>query len=149
MDSTPSNRWSCLAKAFSYMLGVPLAELIAEIGHDGSQIIDASLPEPFKRRSFHIQEMIDAALRRGVSVTEIQRVPVSGTTSHIVYNMKVAPNRFTDYLSKYDGVIATRTSSNVPHAMCVQHGVIFDPWTKIPMDVKESEISKFWILTEF
>ena len=64
------NVWSCVPNAFSQATGINFDEIIRLIGHDGSEIMDASLPEPYGRRGFHVQEVIEALWTLGWSVTE-------------------------------------------------------------------------------
>ena len=54
--------WMCMPLAFAMALDMPVADLLAAIGHDGSEIVFPSLPEPLCRRCFHIQELIQVCL---------------------------------------------------------------------------------------
>ncbi len=69
------NKWSCLPCSFAMAIGISLNEMIARIGHDGSDVIWPHLPEPLKRRAFHIQECVVASLHLQFSVTELQFNP--------------------------------------------------------------------------
>lgn len=71
-----SNSWSCLPVAFAMALDCTYQEVIDAIGHDGSEIVFPALPEPERRRSFHIQELIRVAVERGYAVTPIVARPV-------------------------------------------------------------------------
>ena len=62
--------------AFAMALDMPVADLLAAIGHDGSEIVFPSLPEPLCRRCFHVQELIQVALSRGLAVTPVELFPV-------------------------------------------------------------------------
>lgn len=57
------------------VLGITLNEMLTRIGHDGSEIIWPELPEPQRRRTFHIQECLAVALRLGFGTTELQFGP--------------------------------------------------------------------------
>src|SRR5262245_26456549 len=69
------NRWSCLPTAFATIADIPVDELITEIGHDGSEIIDSTRKDPFCRRSFHVQEIIDVLLERAIGVITMHIFP--------------------------------------------------------------------------
>ena len=68
--------WMCMPLAFAMALDMPVADLLAAIGHDGSEIVFPSLPEPLCRRCFHVQELIQVALSRGLAVTPVELFPV-------------------------------------------------------------------------
>lgn len=61
---------NCLAKAFSHVLRCD--NIYELIGHDGSEIIWPGLVEPFNRRAFHIQELINVAWKLGYSATPFE-----------------------------------------------------------------------------
>jgi hypothetical protein len=78
------NNWSCLPTSFAMVLGVPVKDVIEMCGHDGSQYWwvptpehPNSIPEPYGRRGFHIQEMIWVAYQLGYSVTPFEGRPQS------------------------------------------------------------------------
>ena len=72
------NRWSCLLTAMSMVLDVDEELLISELGHDGSAIIFENLPEPYCRRSFHIQEFVYLCYYRNIALIGIEPCPVGG-----------------------------------------------------------------------
>lgn len=133
------NGWSCLPRAFAKALGVPLEEVLEIIGHDGSEIVHPSLPDPLCRRSFHPQEMIDVCEQYGAIVTEIQRTyasqPKQATTPFTVNNEA----RWFRHLHTYKGVLAGINSRGVPHAT-YWDGHKMDEWV---------EPAIFWRLTKY
>jgi hypothetical protein len=58
---------NCIPLAFSQILCIPLADIIAELGHDGSEIINND-PEPLCRRGFHPQELVYYCYNHGYLV---------------------------------------------------------------------------------
>ena len=58
-------------------LGVELDQLLAWLGHDGSDIIWPDKPEPHNRRSFHIQEMVRYCIALDVAAIRIECIPMS------------------------------------------------------------------------
>lgn len=75
------NAWSCLPCAFGNAID---CNVLARLGHDGSEIIWPDLEEPYCRRAFHIQECITALWDMGWAVTGFEVTteaapPVRGT----------------------------------------------------------------------
>src|SRR5262249_31798948 len=122
---TQPNRWSCLPTSFAMALGVPVAELIAMIGHDGSEVRWVA-PEPFSRAGFHAQELIRCAWKLGFSVTEFQAIPLlRNRTSNAV---KAIDNLvfFRHALKQGIGVLTGKAINSSPHAVAWDGQQIFD-----------------------
>jgi len=122
--------WMCMPLAFAMAMDVPVADLLAAVGHDGSKIVFPNLPEPACRQGFHIQEFIHAALKLSFAVTPVELFPVLASaderqTLTILYpdnNWK----RFTDAIASSRGVIDGR-GFRFGHMVAYDHGRIFDP----------------------
>ncbi len=71
------NRWSCLPTSFAMALNVSVDAVVVQLGHDGSEIVWPSQPEPYRRRGFHVQELILLSWHLGYSVTPFEACPVS------------------------------------------------------------------------
>ena len=119
------NAWSCLPTAFAIALSVEVENLIAQIGHDGSEITHAGLPEPLRRRGFHPQECIEVCLRDAIAVTQIDAVP-SAVPIHSpqpepkifsTITGETNQNRFLRHLFHSYGVIDCRTQTGIGHAL--------------------------------
>lgn len=131
------NAWSCLPTAFAIALGVSVEAVIATVGHDGSEITHAGLPEPLNRRGFHPQEMIKMCLQDDMSVTPIELAPQSIASRQIPHSPKVFDTGgwdwFTENLFYSTGVIECRTPMGRGHAMAYQgeghFSTIYDPAT--------------------
>lgn len=67
---TQPNVFTCLPTAFAMVLDIPVFEIISELGHDGSQIVDPDSPEPFNVQGWHPQELKLLCWKNGYSVTE-------------------------------------------------------------------------------
>jgi hypothetical protein len=118
-----SNRWSCLPTAFAMAAGLSFETLIERIGHDGSEIIWPDLPEPQRRRAFHIQECINAvALDWGVTPFElIGRISPNGVLISEI-------NFQYPKLDTWTGVaLGLGMVSGNRHAVAFCNGEIFDP----------------------
>jgi len=124
------NRWSCLPTAFAIALGVSVREVIERIGHDGSAVAFPGLPEPERRRGFHVQECIDVALALGVSVTPIEAFPRHSSTvdtDPIVIRFPEGNEaRFCRTVETTRGVLTGRGLRS-RHAVAYDHRLIIDP----------------------
>ena len=117
--------------AFAMALDMPVADLLAAIGHDGSEIIFPSLPDPLCRRCFHVQELIQVALARGLAVTPVELFPVLQPTEAGPFHKTVLyPDnnwrRFEKTIRASLGVIAG-TGARLGHTVAYDHGRIYDP----------------------
>jgi hypothetical protein len=125
-----SARWMCLPTAFAMALDMPVATLLATIGHDGSEIIFPGLPEPLCRRCFHVQELLQVALSRGFAVTPVELFPVLRPTDTGPHMTVLYPDnnwrRFEETIRTSRGVIEG-TGARFRHVVAYDHGRIFDP----------------------
>jgi len=104
--------------------GVSLEVILEIIGHDGSAIVWADLPEPKRRRSFHVQECIWAAVKLGFAVTPFEVSPqLAATPNHIV---AVIPPWTEEELLRSRGVM-TGVARGGRHAVAYENGMIYDP----------------------
>lgn len=167
IEYTKDKRWQCFPTAFAMLhlheefppLGSRIltpARVMELIGHDGSAITHAGLPEPLKRRGFHIQEIIDVALYLGYAMTEIQHSPqiVSkpwtpnlGHTDCLVAPVQItkgddASRRFKRHIDESQGILATRTKIQ-SHAWAYEDGTIYDPdGNHAPMKFNAEDLAK-------
>jgi len=110
-------------------LDTPVADLLAAIGHDGSEIVFANLSEPLCRRCFHIQEPIQVALTRGFAVTPVELFPVLQPTKAGPHKTVLYPDnwrRFEETICTSRGVI-DGTGASHGHMLAYDHGRIYDP----------------------
>lgn len=113
------------------MLSIIIDELYKLVGHDGSEILTADLPEPLNRRGFHIQEMTDLAWHFGVKIVTIERQPVSSRLSPhgqiFDFPIMQGDTRFQQYTMHCDGVMAGIGRSGIPHACAWFRRKLYDP----------------------
>jgi hypothetical protein len=126
------NAWSCLPTAFASVLNLDVTLVIAQIGHDGSEVTHAGLPEPLKRRGFHPQECIEVCMRDGLAVTQIEVNPCAVPTSQGVLTVmgelkmfstitdETCEDRFERHLFNSRGVIDCRTRAGLGHALAYE-----------------------------
>lgn len=138
------NRWSCLPTSFAMVLGHQVGELLLRIGHDGSEIIWPALPEPLRRRSFHIQELIAQAWMLGWSVTAIEARPqLVGAVG--VEPLDVQAPWFMQALSESEGVLTGRTLRGQAHAVAWDGRNCYDPNGTI-YGVGQFQAGCFWAI---
>jgi hypothetical protein len=127
---TKPERWMCLPASFAMALDIPLADVLHDVGHDGSQIVWPQLPEPMCRRGFHPQELIDVCLARGYAATRIELAPamttVTGGPELHLFPDERAWTRFIQAIQNSLGVIEG-VGFRSGHAVAYDHGHIFDP----------------------
>ena len=110
IQKTP-NGWSCLLVAFAMAIDESYQDLINEIGHDGSEKIWPEVNEPYCRRAFHPQELIDCCFSRGFTVIEIEKYPklrpmyFDFLKIHTVFNNDKATSRYHKYIQTFPGVL--------------------------------------------
>lgn len=129
------NAWSCLPAAFATALEAPIEAVLGIIGHDGSEITHAGLPEPMNRRGFHPQELIKMCLADAMAVTRVELFPSATPQTDKGTCIKSFDTGgwqwFRTNLFHSTGVIDCRTAVGTGHAMAYQgmgnHALIFDP----------------------
>lgn len=119
------SRWSCLPVSFAMALGIAVEDIFKELGHDGSLMWWPDLPEPMCRRGFHIQELIEVALRRGFAVTPFELAPVLACYEKRHY-FDERWTAFADTVNNSVGVLEG-VGATTRHAVAYEYGQIFDP----------------------
>ena len=142
------NSWSCVLASAAMVLDTDCKSLIEMIGHDGSEIVLPSLPEPAKRRGFHLQEIIDCAIRLSYTVTPIETLPYStpdGKAEFPVDFQISRESRLTNYMNNSKGII-TGLARKFRHAVAWNGSKIYDPHGLIyPFNDCKIEIDCFWM----
>lgn len=145
------NFWSCLPASAAMILDIELKKLIEYIGHDGSGIVFPDLPEPGKRRGFHMQEIIPIAWSYGFAVTPIEARPCStpdGKNEFEIEFPESLEDRFKIHLDGCRGII-TGQRARWFHATAWSDGLIHDPIGKVyPYEEIEMGIDTFWRFDE-
>lgn len=139
--------WSCLLESAAMAMNISPAELVKEIGHDGGAIIFPELPEPGKRRGFHMQEIIDVAIKKGYAITPIEPLPASTPDGLKVYTVNFGVKRFQNHLDNGRGII-TGMRRKWRHAVYWDGKWVEDPAGKTyPIDDIFMDIDCFWRFT--
>ena len=145
------NNLDCILTAAAMVMGINLIELKERIGHDGKEIIFPNAPEPYCRRGFHIQEIVDQAFLSGWSVMYIQKLfglePFIGNDP--VFVIPFSLKRLSVYLKKFPGIIAGVAGSK-NHAVAWDGKMIYDPGGKIyPLREFSYAIREFWAFSKY
>lgn len=154
------NTWSCILASAAMVLDTDCKTLTEMIGHDGSEIVLPSLPEPAKRRGFHLQEIIDCAIKLGYTVTPIEVLPYSTPDGKAEFpvNFKIRTDgnlfywdnksRLLSYMKDTKGII-TGLASQWRHALAWDGKKIYDPHGLVYsfQDCK-IKIDCFWMFTK-
>lgn len=146
------NRWSCLPCSFAIVLGIPVSDLIFAIGHNGSEIIWPTQPEPLCRRGFNVQEILDVlVLDYGKAVTCIDVLPESVSSDTLPpfrpYTQQQAMTRINRYLSRYNGVTTGQCANGARHSMAAINGKLIDPNDGLMKDNLAYTIWSFYIIS--
>jgi hypothetical protein len=128
------NKWSCSITSLAMALNIPVANLIEQLGHDGSEIVFPDLDEPMCRRGFHSQELIHLAWRHRFTVTPFELIPTIAPTSgegslvqvHFDGSIKNNWHRFLDVIKHTSGILEGQ-GRNCNHAVHYRQGDIYDP----------------------
>ena len=137
------NEWSCLPTAFAVCCDVEVAEFIEEIGHDGSDVIFDGVPDPYCRRSFHVEECLRVALDRGWAGVEFSPYlaslcPKTGQFATFDHNETI------DWVLRRQGVILGQEEGKTPHAVAFQDYEAVDP----AVDILKLNVQSIFLMVE-
>lgn len=120
-------QWSCASASMAMLLGVPEANIFKSLGHDGSDILWPNLDEPYGRRGFHPQELMDTAIRHGYAMMEIVDSIELVNKDNDCKIIEMPQSRLIWYMDRFDGLILGRYSVGVYHAVAWSKGHVYDP----------------------
>ncbi len=125
------NRWSCLPTSLAMVLKVRVRVIFELLGHDGSEILWPDLPEPQKRRSFSLQEMVYVADKFNRKLVCHDKQWCNTPDGVNITNFDPPDNYFQDQMQKHDGIITGVTTQGMRHAVAWVLGRVIDPTTGI------------------
>jgi hypothetical protein len=124
------DRWSCLPTSLAMVLDLTIIQVLTAIGHDGSEIIYPDKDEPFKRRGFHLQEIVDAAYLLEHAIVTIEGHPILVSMDYDeypIFNQEQITNRLGSYLFSSIGILTGRGKNGNYHAVAWNGKEIYDP----------------------
>lgn len=122
------NPAACMVTAFGMVIGVPVAELIEQIGHDGLNVIWPEEQGAKRYLGFHIQELIAALLEREYAIVPIEPAPVTRSGDQLHH---YGSNPFFETaMMSYSGVLCGRSTRGTEHAVAWSaiSRTTFDPY---------------------
>lgn len=123
------NAWSCLPTAAAMVMGVLPKDVIDTIGHDGSEIIFPDEEEPFNRRGFHVQEIVDVLLEQlFIPVWIDARVCLFSESggSYLLRSINHA-ERFSRHVHNTHGILLGTHATEGGHAVAWDMEMCLDP----------------------
>jgi len=69
------NSWSCLPTAFCNAFSYDYDDIIKAVGHDGSEIVDPTMPDPYRRKAIHPEELIRVFFKRNKAIITFEAEP--------------------------------------------------------------------------
>jgi hypothetical protein len=126
-------------------MGVPITELLAKIGHDGSAIIFPALSEPQCRQAFHPQECVLAALACGHGFVHFEWQPVSTPDGFHTHEPKMDHDWMISKIIQGPTVaVGFMPKSGRRHAVAIEGGKVYDPNGTI-YDFEIKGFDTFWL----
>lgn len=145
------NFWSCLPASFATVLDASINHVLRCVGHDGSEILRPEMPDPERRRGFHIQEMIEVAIFYGYAVTPIEARPMMRLFGHQEATElpldEGAVRRLTRLMGAHIGVLTGLNPQGRPHAVVWNGYQLFDTTTMGSYELRNFSIDTFWWIT--
>lgn len=142
-----TNGWSCLIASVATVLQVSISTLVNELGHDGSEVVFPALVEPYCRRSFHIQEMMDCCEQRGFSLVGFEAMPVSEAHGcHYELPIPDHAHRISRYMKHRPGVLTGSNLEGIRHAVAWDGQYVLDPATGERYSIDYFNLEVFWRL---
>jgi len=145
------SNFDCILAAAAMVMDIDLGELKTRIGHDGSETIFPNLSEPYCRRGFHMQEIIDQAFLNGWSVMSIEVKfgldPFNGDDPGFI--VPVEQKRISVYLKKFPGIIAGKRDDG-NHAVAWNGRMIYNSAGHIyPLKEFKYYVEQFWAFCKY
>lgn len=144
-----ANRWSCTVTSFAMAFDCKVQDITDFLKHDGSEIIWPGLTDPYCRRSFHIQEMIDFGFSRGLAVIQFAAMPSSVPFKELPpYTVEMEPaKRMPGMMLGREGVLTGFSLRGNPHTVAWNGELCLDPNGEMyPAD--DFNIEVFWMVVE-
>jgi len=142
----------CMLYAGAMLLDEDPETLISEIGHDGLERVWKDLHMPACLRGFHIQELLDCCMRRGLGLMLVELLPRSGAQGSTLWRKvfptdNMAQTRFSAAIQGRPGIFVGKAASGGNHAVAWDGENIYDPNGRI-YGVDEFHFKEAWLLVK-
>jgi len=137
---------NCLLYAAAMVLNIKPQSLITLIGHNGEEVWWPKQTGSKKKRSFHPQEILDAAATYGKTFICIEFMPSSGWggNGRLIFNEEMMEKRFLGWLTNRAAILIVQ-GPRLGHAVAWDGKKIYDPKGMIK-DLYDYTIQEAWIL---
>lgn len=139
----------CLACSAAMILDTTQENILAEIGHDGSEVWWPNLVGPCRTRGIHIREIINCVLSRGQGIVPLDMYPStapnSTTEPHPLWHSQEAVGRFHNQIKGYRAILVGVNSRGAGHACAWDGSKVYDPARGI-YAIQEFNCRQAWIL---
>lgn len=150
----------CLLYAAATILDMPPDALRTEIGYSGNEEWWPEAKFPASIRSFHIQEINDCFMKRGLSLSLIERFPrMAPAGLENQWKLMDAEEKLEERFQKclqqnMKAILLGLKPSGLRHAVAFENGIVYDPTPpkgnvcpleKLPYDFRITEI---WVVGE-
>lgn len=113
-----NNNWSCLPRALSALINIPVESIIETIGHDGSEIISTE-PSPYNRRGFCVAELIAASYKLNHPLHQLE---IKDSDGRLLFNK----NQLALIYDRHELLLFGLVNGG-PHAVIRRNNWIYDP----------------------
>jgi len=122
----PKGVHQCLVYSLAMLIEEDPDVIIAEIGHDGTEAWWDYGP-PYSYRGYHIQEIIDVCLLRGIGLTPIEATPLLGCAMQPGSHRQVWPPE--EAQARMHNILQGRPAILIGpgHACAWDGNIVFDP----------------------
>lgn len=122
----------CMLYSMAMLLDEDPAALVEAIGHDGKEVLWPQYKRPYCYRGYHIQEMIDVALDRGIALVSIECYPRSGpapdpSQAQMLWGVQFSQDRFIEWVTGREALLIGEAKGGGGHACAWDGEIVFDP----------------------
>lgn len=125
------NNWTCNPCAFAMVLGMTLEEMLREVGHDGSRVVNPAHDFPRNLEGFNDFQMHYVAFKKGYgTITFLARPGVDSPEGPIdISGNYWSFDEFSEWMMGKQGVIGVQSKrfKNCSHAVAWDGEKILDP----------------------
>lgn len=139
------NRWSCLPTSLAILLDIDVARIFDILGHDGGEILWPQFPDPHKRRSFHIQEIMIIAYTLGYYVMTFESDPEHAPDTEVQPHKVKYPIPLEQFMIGVSGIITGHTKHGTRHAVAWNGFKIYDPCYAI-YNLDQFKVETFYLV---
>lgn len=142
-------KWMCFPTAFAIVLGIPVWDLLDEIGHDGSEVIAPKQQHPMDVRAFHPQELSMCCWRRDYLVMPFEFAPCFNNpdTPETPFKIKrTTDEEIQEIVSGNPGVMCGVNHNGHNHAIAWDGYKYYDPASRQINNLQSFPLYLFYLI---